>query len=117
MNLLLHPTTKNQLDQFTEHPPHAVLISGPTGSGKRSLAFYFAAQVIGTDPDAIETYPHRTIIEPRDGSISIDAIRDLQHSLSLKSGSSDALRVALIIDGHLLGEEAQNALLKTLEEP
>lgn len=117
MTVVLHPTTENQLQQFSEHPPHAILITGPAGSGKRSVAFLLAARALGRSEDTIESYPRLTVIEPDNGSISIDAIRNLQHTLSLKGGSSDERRIALIIDSHTLGEEAQNALLKTLEEP
>jgi len=117
MKLLLHPQVEQQIEKFVEHAPHAILITGKAGSGKRSLAYYAAARVLGVDPDAIERYPHITLVEPVDGSISIDAVRSLQHTLSLKNGSSNAQRVAIVLDGHTLGEEAQNALLKTLEEP
>jgi len=50
------------------------------------------------------------------GAIGIDEIRDLQKKLSLKS-SNGGLKVAIINNAHNLTIAAQNALLKTLEEP
>ena len=51
-----------------------------------------------------------------DKSIGIEEIRTLQKNLSLRPFSSKK-KTALIKDAHLLTAEAQNALLKTLEEP
>lgn len=49
-------------------------------------------------------------------SIKIDQIRDLQYKLSLKPYSSK-YKIAIILEAHLMTAQAQNALLKTLEEP
>jgi DNA polymerase III subunit delta' len=53
-----------------------------------------------------------------DGSISIDTVRDVQHFLSRKAASTAITnRIALIVHAERLTPEAQNAFLKTLEEP
>lgn len=49
-------------------------------------------------------------------SIGIDEIRQLEHALALKPYSYPP-KVAIIAEGEKLTPEAQNALLKTLEEP
>lgn len=49
-------------------------------------------------------------------SIGIKDIRQLQQSLQLKPFKS-AMKAAIIYDGHTMTTEAQNAFLKTLEEP
>ena len=49
-------------------------------------------------------------------SIKIGQIRDLQRQLSLKPYSGK-YKTAIILEAHLMTIQAQNALLKTLEEP
>ncbi|MFH1392454.1 MAG: hypothetical protein ABIG90_02110 [bacterium] len=50
------------------------------------------------------------------GSIKIEQIRDLQKQLSLKPYSGK-YKIAVIPEAQLMTNQAQNALLKTLEEP
>lgn len=49
-------------------------------------------------------------------NFGIAAVRNLEHQISLKPYQAP-YKVALIYNSHLLSPEAQNALLKTLEEP
>jgi DNA polymerase-3 subunit delta' len=55
-------------------------------------------------------------IQPVKNSISIDAVRDLQRDIAVKPFHRGR-KVYLIDDCHLMTVQAQNALLKTLEEP
>lgn len=48
--------------------------------------------------------------------ITIDQVRDLQHQLSLKPYAAK-LKTGIILEAQRMTVEAQNALLKTLEEP
>jgi DNA polymerase-3 subunit delta' len=66
---------------------------------------------------AQQRYAHMTIIRPQSKSriIKIERIRDLERLLNLKSGG--ILRIGLIIDAERMNDQAQNAFLKTLEEP
>lgn len=59
-----------------------------------------------------------TILEPEEDkqAISIDQIRDLQHQLSLKPYAAK-FKTGIILEAQRMTVEAQNALLKTLEEP
>ncbi|HEX2983083.1 MAG TPA: hypothetical protein VHO28_06020, partial [Ignavibacteriales bacterium] len=60
--------------------------------------------------------PYYKVELPRANSIKISSIRDIKKFLSINY--DDILyRVILITDAHLMNEEAQNALLKSLEEP
>jgi DNA polymerase III gamma/tau subunit len=58
-------------------------------------------------------------VAPQDASIHIDAVRELRQFVKLKptSASQTTSRVVLIEDAHCLTDEAQNFLLKLLEEP
>ncbi len=108
---------------------HAYLFTGPSGVGRRTLALRFA-QVLN-DPDrqyqpesrtsqqiAQMQHPDLSIVRRQEGDrdIKIDAIRELQHSVSL-SPYMAAYRVALLLDFDEANDNAANALLKTLEEP
>jgi DNA polymerase-3 subunit delta' len=111
--------------------PHAILIHGPPGLGKRRLAEAFAHRLIckspqsapcgscascrllaaGNHPDLIQVRP----AEPGKG-IAVDAIRHLIADLALKS-NYDGYRVVIVAPANLMNTHSANALLKTLEEP
>lgn len=57
-----------------------------------------------------------TIDIPKANNIKINSIRDIRKFLSFEYGDIPA-RAIIIEDAHLMNEEAQNALLKSLEEP
>ena len=119
LNLLLHPSTQQQTSAFLDEPSHALILVGPAGSGKLSLALQLSGQLLGIDTSAVSDYAYVKIIRPLEGkAIGIEAVRELEHFLSLKvPGRQRFNRVVVIENSHLLGVEAQNALLKTLEEP
>jgi DNA polymerase-3 subunit delta' len=60
--------------------------------------------------------PFHKISIPKANSIKINSIRDIKKFLSLNY-SEIGYRLILISDAHLMNDEAQNALLKNLEEP
>ncbi len=117
--LLKHPETIRRLKAFQAEPAHALLLTGPEGSGKYSLAREVAESVLGLEPGSFETDAYGLVIQPEaEKAIGIDAVRQLEHFLSLKVPGREGYNRAVIIEaGHQLSLEAQNALLKTLEEP
>ena len=117
--LILHEQTASQLSDFAQRPSHALLLVGPQGTGKTSVAWKLAADLLATSEQAVHNYPHlRHIASPDRKAIGIETVRELEHFLSLKiPGDKPIARIAIIEDAHLLTIEAQNALLKTLEEP
>lgn len=84
-----------------------------------ALADSLSETILGLPSGKFADYPYKMIITPEDGkTIGIEAVRQLEHFLSLKVPSLASYdRIVIIEDAHLLGTEAQNALLKTLEEP
>lgn len=62
------------------------------------------------------SFPDLNIVEPIEGNIAIEELRNFMQKLSLKS-YNNGLKVGIINDAHLMKKDAQNALLKTLEEP
>ncbi len=121
------------------HVPHAVLLTGPASVGKHALALDLAAGLLcagatggdrpcrscracrmvehGNHPDL-----HRLEPEGPGGQVGIGGkdgrrgVRDLVTELSLLPVEGVA-RVAIIRDAHRMNDDAQSALLKTLEEP
>jgi DNA polymerase-3 subunit delta' len=118
-NFVFHPKTERDLKAFLNDPVHAVLLSAPTGGGKGTVARYIASELLQVAAANTENYPYIKLVQPVVGkAIGIEAIRDLEHFLSLKVPGKKAIdRVVIIEDSQLLTTEAQNALLKTLEEP
>ncbi|TAK01332.1 MAG: AAA family ATPase [Chloroflexota bacterium] len=118
--------------------PHAVLLAGPSGVGKSTLALDIAAALLcvaddvaarpcrtcrgcrmvdhGNHPDV-----HRLAPSGAGSAISIGGrgergVRDLVSDLALLPVEGGA-RVAIIEAAQRMSEDAQSALLKTLEEP
>ena len=111
---------------------HAYLLTGAPGIGRRSLALEFACAINCLQPPAPGEFcgncrccrqilkmqqPDLSIIQPESegGMIKVEQIRNLQHSLSL-SPFEARYRVALLLNFQQANANAQNALLKTLEE-
>ena len=117
--LALHKTTSETLERFIDAPSHAVLLTGTAGIGKKSVAHYLADQLLNHTYSSLAEHPYVRVISSPDGkAIGIEVIRELEHFLSLKvPGQATIKRVIIIENSQLLGVEAQNALLKTLEEP
>ncbi len=115
MPKLLHPTTRHQLVALQQSLPHAILIHGNAGIGKKAIAEEFIANVVG---DVNENNPNILRIIPDGGSIGIEQVRSIRDYLKRKTSGKEAIRrVIFISNSHFLTTEAQNALLKTLEEP
>ena len=117
--LILHPNTKSELDEFIRRPAHAALIVGSEGTGKMTLARYLATQILKLpDIKALNNYPYFQALEPSGQSISIETIRELLGFTKLKTATSGSMqRVIIINEAQTMTTEAQNALLKLLEEP
>lgn len=114
---IIHSQTQARLTAFLNRPSHALLMIAPTGSGKQTLAYQLIGQLMDLPLDRVTNHQYVRIINAgKDKSISIEKVRELEQFLSRRV-PGDGRRVVLIEDAHLLGTEAQNALLKTLEEP
>lgn len=112
--ILLHPVTKNALIRTVSTEHHAIALVGPYGAGKLYTANWLISRLLapGHKPQQL------LHIKPKNESISIDDIRSITFFLRLKALSEGVInRIILIEDSHLLTLEAQNALLKLLEEP
>jgi DNA polymerase III delta' subunit len=112
---------------------HAVLLTGPASVGKTTLALDIAATLVCSAPEADArpcgscrgcrllasgNHPdvHRLRPEGPGGQVRIEQVRALASELALLPVEGGP-RVAIVEAAHRLNEDAQNALLKTLEEP
>jgi DNA polymerase-3 subunit delta' len=106
-NLLLAPHTRSQLKALLADMPHAVLLTGPIGMGKLTIAQAIASELTASNA--------ALLIQPDDKStISIEVIRPLYRSTRAKQ---TAHQVIIVDHAESMGTEAQNAFLKLLEEP
>jgi len=106
--------------------PHAVMLIGTPGVGKRCAAAWIARQRLGLkNATALPEYPcaipeHadlRWLCPPEDKhTIGIEQIRELVADLSLTSYAGGG-KVAVIEPANAMTASAANSLLKTLEEP
>jgi DNA polymerase-3 subunit delta' len=110
---------------------HAYLFAGPEGVGKKTIALGFAKTMHCSttaadfcnrcaDCQRIQdgNHPDVRIIEPLAGKkeISIQQIRELERELNFRSFSGKK-KIVIVDPAILMNLSAQNALLKTLEEP
>ena len=108
---------------------HFYLISGPAGSGKRTLARLLAAAILcrshqrpcGTCPACRKVlgagHPDFiTIDDPEKKTVPVDLVRQARSDMYIRPNESDH-KIYLFPRGQDMAEPSQNALLKILEEP
>ncbi|MEX2578737.1 MAG: DNA polymerase III subunit delta' C-terminal domain-containing protein [Verrucomicrobiales bacterium] len=103
---------------------HAYLLTGPPGSGKERLAIHMVdmgnPRAALARPGTLEELRSSTtaVVGPESKSrrISVKAIRDIEHTLQM-AAPAGVTKFAVIKDADRMGPQAENAFLKTLEEP
>ena len=117
----------------SEYPPHALLLVGPRGVGKTTLALDLAAGLLclADEPAArpcrdcpacrkvaADNHADLHLVEPEGAGeqIRIGQVQRLASELAL-TAMEGRFRIAIITAAQRLNLDAQNALLKTLEEP
>lgn len=127
--LIGQKTLVNQLKTiiYSQKVGHAYAFSGPAGMGKRTFALAFAKNLLcqgcmpaapclscrtfdeGTNPDFYEVVTDKQ-------SIGVDSIRALQEDAANRP-TYGSKKVYFIDSAEKMTTQAQNCLLKTLEEP
>ncbi len=144
---MIHPWNRPLFQQLTaerERMPHALLLHGSAGVGKRDLGLALAQWIICEAPSAEGAcnlcdacnwfvqgnHPDYRYLEPKEEEtdeagkvtkkaskeIKVEQVREISDFLGL-SAHRGGWRCALIYPAELMNSAAANALLKTLEEP
>ncbi len=125
-----HEWAIEQLTRAIQHgrTRHAYLFTGPDRIGKTTLARALAATINCTAEAAPcgecrncklfikGAHPDLTVLEGENGTIKIDQVRAIQQTVALRPYEA-RYRVAILRRFHEATPQAQDALLKTLEEP
>ena len=134
----LYPWFKAQWETWahqvrSDHLPHALLLAGVPGIGKRHLATQFSRFLLCQNPtennlpcgkckncqlSGAGSHPDYLFIDPQEGSraVKVDQIRQLTEFVQ-STPQISLRRVAIIVPAETMNLFAANALLKTLEEP
>lgn len=110
--------------------PHAILLEGDKGTGRHTLMRFLSRAAVcdgenspcgecrGCHLAEIGTHPDITVTAPEDGkkNITVAQIRALRTEAYVKPHMADR-RVFVIDRADSMNEQAQNAILKVLEEP
>lgn len=99
---------------FKKYSSHAHLIAGEDGVGKGKLANILAKFILNGDLD--REYVDIINYSSEKSSFGVDDVRDIIEEVYKKPFEKDK-KVIIIHEGNKLTIQAQNALLKTIEEP
>ena len=111
---------------------HALLFCGPDGVGKFLAAQHLAQVLVCQDPEKIDqacgtcpscykfhhtNHPDVVVVSPNEkDKITVDDIREANQGLHIQALEAE-FKILIIRDADRMNPQAQNALLKTLEEP
>lgn len=112
------------------HLPHALLLLGSQGLGKKQFALTFAHALLCNKDDfpcgqchpcyliQAQSHPDLLLVEPEQTGqmIKVDQIREVVQFVS-ETALQGARRIVIINPANAMNVNAANALLKTLEEP
>lgn len=126
-DIIRHFKSSIEMDKIS----HAYIINGEAASGKKLLAEVFAKALqcdkMGVEPCndcqsclQVQTGNHPDIItvtHEKPNIISVDEVREqILDTIAVKPYKS-RYKIYIVPDAHLMNPQAQNAILKTIEEP
>ena len=117
MAIVGHKREREELSGLLSRDGLSLSFSGKEGTGKKLVALSFLRNLLNvSEKEDIRKHPDLFLIEKEDEMIKADDIRALINFSSIKSylGGKKAV---LIDNAENMNKNAQNALLKILEEP
>jgi len=108
-----HKKQQEFLERIIKEGSRSLLFTGPESLGKKAVALAFFTSLFQEKPF---NHPDFILINPFEGRIRINQIRELSNRISLKPIKAPSFGI-IVDQAHLMNREAQNCFLKTLEEP
>jgi DNA polymerase III subunit delta' len=123
-----HPQARIVLSSaLASGPSHAYLFHGPAGTGKRTVARAFAAELLAEgedDPDDVRlrvehgTHPDLTWVRPSGAhQMRVEDVNEPVIAAATRTPFEASRRVFVLERVDTLNDQAANRMLKTLEEP
>ncbi len=115
-----HQAVRDRLQKMSNRLPPSLIFAGPQGIGKKLVALEFARAATGDGrsldlTQAMAQTENIFFVSPDGAQIKIEQAREAINFLSL---GREGRRLIMIFDqAHLMGPQAANALLKSIEEP
>ncbi|MCB2293072.1 DNA polymerase III subunit delta' [Clostridium algoriphilum] len=117
-SIIGHNSIKNQISKSInlDKLSHAHLLVGEDGIGKSILAREIGLKILGETQDRQYVDLVEWRIEKNKSTIGVNSIRALIEEINKKPFEGDK-KVVIIYNAHKMTVQAQNAFLKTIEEP
>ena len=109
--LILHPRTRTQLEQFLTHPTHALMLTGPIGVGLGTIARTIGHQLAGANVIYVAPTLHN---KQKTTIINADDIAELG---SIVRNHRDNVLVIIIDGADCAVSGVFERMLKLIEEP
>ena len=109
--LILHPRTRTQLEQFLTHPTHALILTGPMGVGLGTIARTIGHQLAGANVIYVAPTLHN---KQKTTIINADDIAELG---SIVRNHRDNVLVIIIDGADCAVSGVFERMLKLIEEP
>ncbi len=132
-DIIGHERIKEHLQKAIEsdHVSHAYILTGETGMGRKSLANAFAMTLLcerGKSEPCMECHACKQVMtnnhpdlilvtHEKPGSIGVDDIRGQINDTIMIRPYSSYYKIYIVDEAEKMTVQAQNALLKTIEEP
>lgn len=112
-HLLIEEYSKRKITKFLHEPLSNLILLGEKGIGKRCVAEQIAKNILKTDN--LSTSPDFLLITSKDGIINLDDLQRMKDKCVYCPVEAD-VKVFVIDDANLMNLNAQNSLLKILED-
>lgn len=113
--ILLESDTKKQLERYLSKVSGGLVLLGDKGIGKSLCAREIACSILSCTDKELGVHPDYFYTEPDDGTVRMEQILVLKVKSNLTAAISDK-KVFVIDEADTMSVQAQNAMLKLLED-